>query len=480
MFPILLLTACPNPNTKADPQAEERRLLIDELDAELRDRADWLLPSAPTDGDWWAFPQAEANPLTDAKVALGRALFYEPGLASDPENLAFRAVSCSTCHDPDAGFGSGQVPGRGIGWGGEGRGLDRRVQAELDIEEVDFSLLNDLRVVNLAWTAEVAGWAGGFDPASGIYPPVVQPDEGVEGLELFVEAALIGHGFFPIASQVVPPDSVLLEGPYDGLIAAAFPELGPDDRMSRRQVAFALAAYVRSIVTDEAPFQAFLRMDPTAHPDEVPLSTEALRGGVLFFGAGRCVACHSGPSLASDTYHNVGARAFDNETQIPGYLPEDPEGEDGWGTVAQRFDDVGESMGRARVTGDLADWGKHIVPTVYGAGAAGVLHYGHGAAHHDLASMVRHLTGGHDPARNPTLDPSMLAYLDPILYGSGQPFLTNEQVQDLVTFIEEGLSDPTLADRHRPDAITLGGYCAITNDALSRSMSPGCEYAREP
>ena len=39
------------------------------------------------------------NPQTDAKVALGRQLFFDPRLSAD------NTISCATCHDePDAGL----------------------------------------------------------------------------------------------------------------------------------------------------------------------------------------------------------------------------------------------------------------------------------------------------------------------------------------------------------------------------------------
>lgn len=480
LFAIALLTACPPPVGKEDPEAEVRQELIDELDANLRDRSLWLLPSPPEDGDWSAFPQAASNPLTDAKVALGRALFYDPGLAGDPESLAFRQISCGTCHDPDAGFGSGQVPGRGLGWGGEGRGQGRRLVAELDLNDADFSLLNDLRVVNQAWTAEVAGWIGGFDPAHGIYPPQLELYDGVEGLELFIESALLVHGFFPTTNALVPPGSVLEEEVYAELVAAAFPEIEPGERMTRRQVALALAAYVRSIVTDEAPFQEFLRLDPGAHPDEVPLSDAALRGAILVFGDARCVACHAGPTLASDTARNVGMRTFDYDTEIPGYLLEDPQGESGWGTVAQYYSFEAENLGRYRLTDDPADLGAYVAPTLYGAGAPNVANYGHGAALHSLEEVIRHFTLGPDPDQNPSLDPAIASNLDPVLFGDAPLTLSSEEIADIVTFIEEGLTDPTLADEHRPAPLSLGGYCARTNDPLSQLETPGCEYARDP
>src|SRR5262245_13118090 len=38
------------------------------------------------------------NPLTDAKMELGRALFFDPILSAD------RSVACASCHAPERGF----------------------------------------------------------------------------------------------------------------------------------------------------------------------------------------------------------------------------------------------------------------------------------------------------------------------------------------------------------------------------------------
>lgn len=54
-----------DPETRAD--------LVAELDGLLGDRAAWILPAAPTNGDWSAFPQAAGNPISDAKLYLERS-----------------------------------------------------------------------------------------------------------------------------------------------------------------------------------------------------------------------------------------------------------------------------------------------------------------------------------------------------------------------------------------------------------------------
>src|SRR5262245_44582461 len=55
-------------------------------------------------------PVPESNPLTEAKIELGRKLFYDPRLSGNG------ALSCSTCHNPALGFADGLA--KGVGFNG--------------------------------------------------------------------------------------------------------------------------------------------------------------------------------------------------------------------------------------------------------------------------------------------------------------------------------------------------------------------------
>lgn len=58
-------------------------------------------------------PVPETNPLTRAKVALGRKLFFDKRLSRDG------TLACASCHDPQRAFSDGRVVARGIN-GAEG------------------------------------------------------------------------------------------------------------------------------------------------------------------------------------------------------------------------------------------------------------------------------------------------------------------------------------------------------------------------
>ena len=98
-----------------------------------------------------------------------------------------------------------------------------------------------------------------------------------------------------------------------------------------KTVARALAAYVRSILAGDSPFDRYVAGDRSA------LSGSARRGLALFRGKGNCVTCHVGPNLTDERFHNTGV---------------------GWDGTA--FQD----RGRAAVSGRSDDEGAFKTPTL--------------------------------------------------------------------------------------------------------------------
>lgn len=71
-------------------------------------------------------------------------------------------------------------------------------------------------------------------------------------------------------------------------------DLNPDG------VGKAIAAYVRTILSGNSPYDRFLAGDRSA------LSPAAQRGLALFEGKARCVRCHTGFNFTDEGYHNIG------------------------------------------------------------------------------------------------------------------------------------------------------------------------------
>src|SRR5262245_36730522 len=82
------------------------------VSSEAQTEGRWRQP-APRGLDEY-LPVPDDNPLTNARIELGRQLFGERGLS------ATGSLSCSTCHDPDRAFSSAQPIAVGV-YGRQGR-----------------------------------------------------------------------------------------------------------------------------------------------------------------------------------------------------------------------------------------------------------------------------------------------------------------------------------------------------------------------
>ena len=81
----------------------------------------------PASDDYAALPnQDPKNPVTEAKVRLGKMLFFEPGLALENKFPVSKiSYSCSSCHIPSQSFTAGRFQGiadGAVGFGDHGEG----------------------------------------------------------------------------------------------------------------------------------------------------------------------------------------------------------------------------------------------------------------------------------------------------------------------------------------------------------------------
>ena len=107
----------------------------------------------PASTDLDRIPQDPKNPLSEAKVILGRHLYHETGLAIDPKKPEGKfTYSCASCHHSRAGFQAGRK--QGIGDGGNGFGLTgegRNPNSLYLIEELDLQPIRTPSAMNGAW-----------------------------------------------------------------------------------------------------------------------------------------------------------------------------------------------------------------------------------------------------------------------------------------------------------------------------------------
>lgn len=252
-------------------------LLTDTLRAQRNSTSLSALPLAAAD--------PADNPTTPEKVELGRLLFWDPILSGN------RDVACSTCHHPD--FGYAENIDISIGVDGVGLGRARRFAPATTIP---FVQRNSQTILNTAFN--------GID-AEGHQDSVTAPmfwDLRASGLEeqailpIMTLEEMRGHGYSE--QEIVPEVVRRLESiaEYRELFAAAFGGVEPvnDENLGK-----ALAAFQRTLIANNSPFDRYMRGDTSA-------MTQLQRRGMREFERVGCVNCHSGPMFSDFKLHVLG------------------------------------------------------------------------------------------------------------------------------------------------------------------------------
>ena len=91
----------------------------------------------PASDDYDNIPQDPLNPITPAKVELGKLLFHETALGTDPLQIeTANTYSCASCHHASAGFQAGVRQGLGEGGIGFGVNGEARLKSTTYFSEV--------------------------------------------------------------------------------------------------------------------------------------------------------------------------------------------------------------------------------------------------------------------------------------------------------------------------------------------------------
>lgn len=189
-------------------------------------------------------------PLDSDEVALGERLFHDQRLSGGG------GTACASCHDLARGGADGRTLPLGAG--------DREGKVNTPTvfnSRFNFRQFWDGRARNL----------------------LEQIDEAVHG-ETELDSAW-------------PEVVARLRG--DPSYVVAFREVYGDDGISESTVESALATFVRSLVTPDAPFDRYLAGDPEA------LTPEEVEGYRLFRTYG-CVSCHQGQGVGGNMYQKFG------------------------------------------------------------------------------------------------------------------------------------------------------------------------------
>jgi len=314
------------------------------------------------------------EPLTPEKIALGKKLFFEPLLSADG------SVSCATCHNPALAF----TDGRPVSIGIHGHAGQRNSPTVLN------ALFNKAQF----WD----GRAATLEEQAAL--PITNPSEmGQPTLDAAVEAiAAIRH--------------------YRHEFVSAFGR-----EMNDADLVRAIAAYERTLVSFDSPFDHFAAGDARAIDDA------AKRGWELFNTKARCNKCHAPSESQRDStyftdfdYHNIGI----------GILAHDVAG--AWRT-AERELAAGtlESVDRAAIGSELSVLGRFLVTRKEADTAAfktpGLRNvlvtapYFHDGSQATLWDVIDHYNKG-DGLKDAWLDEDM------------QPLaLTESEIDDLVAFL---------------------------------------------
>lgn len=436
LFAGLVLASCARDEV-ANPLDIQLQKLLDRR-APGGDRQHFVLPH---ETDYANIPQDPANPLTAEKVALGKMLFFETGLAIDAVKKNGRGTySCATCHVPSAGFMPGRIQGIADGGAGFGRNGESREKydnyrpEELDVQGArPLSVLNVAYVTNSTWSGKFgAGHANeGTEHAWDKEPATEINRLGLQGLE---SQNMEGLGLHRMVVNKTVLDSLGYTAMFDG----AFPEMPEEDRYGKMGAGFAISAYLRALLTTQAPFQRWLRGDTEA------MTGIEKRGALLFYGKAGCYRCHKGPALSSVEFHALGVKDLFEA-----------------GAFATDENDL-RNLGRGGFTGNPEDMFKFKVPQIYNMGDSPF--YFHGSSKRSLHEVVEYFNEG--VPENPRVpEENISPFFHPLN-------LSDQEVEELVRFLENSLRDPNL-ERYVPEEV-LSGNCFPNNDPESR-RDLGCK-----
>lgn len=346
---------------------------------------DWHLPA------WMPPPPPTPdNPMSTAKVELGRYLFYDARLSADD------TIACASCHLQSHGFADARAKGVGVG----GEVGTRNVPGLANVAYFPVLTWGNPLLKHLEHQALI--------PIFGISPP---------------EMAMEGREEAMIARLSADPA-------YLPLFGRAFPDSRGEVTLKR--ITQAIAAFERSLISYNAPYDRYKYGGQTS-----AISDAAKRGEALFFSHDlECYHCHTGPNFTGNFasarsrqpevgYHNNGLYDLDGKGAYP-------------------FDAVGikEHTGRAE------DMGRFRTPSL--RNVAVTAPYMHDGSLPTLRDVIRHYAaGGHvtmvdghrSDGRNSPLK-------DPLLGGFD---ITPDQEDDLVAFLESLTDRQFLTNSHFSD-----------------------------
>jgi cytochrome c peroxidase len=315
----------------------------------------------------------DANPLTRAKIELGRQLYFDPRLSKD------HSISCASCHHPDNAYAKDTQFGVGVGgqtgnrnspvaynrilssvqfWDGRAPTLEEQAKGPI-ANPIEMSNTHDVCVQHLG---DIAGYRIQFEK---IFPDGITIDNVAKAIASFERALVTGPSPYDFYQQ--------LQG-FEEMYAADLEDI--------------------ELLKEDDPelYDEYIGFKKAAK--EHPMSESAQRGAELFFSERvGCSACHVGANLSDEQYHNLGVG----------------------------MDAAEPDLGRYVVTNVEKDKGAFKTPTLRNVELTGP--YMHDGSQRTLEEVVEwYNKGGH---KNPWLDEKI------------RPLnLTDQEKADLVAFMK--------------------------------------------
>jgi cytochrome c peroxidase len=286
-------------------------------------------------------PVPPENPLTEPKRVLGKMLFWDEQLSSDG------SIACGTCHRPAYGGAdprAGRYPGVDKGTIDDVHGSPGIVSLDRNGRPmVDAVFANQPQVTprltpsnfGALWADELF-WDGRArsrfdDPLSGqtvIARGGALENQAAAALVTSTEMAKRDRSWADVTNEIARARPLALATNLPKDVAAAlarratYPELFlaafGDPAITPVRIAFALATYQRTLVSDQTAWDRFDAGD-----------TAALTGRALYgwraLNAFHCVACHTPPLFTNNEFFQIGVRRadFDRGRELVTSDPED-------------------------------------------------------------------------------------------------------------------------------------------------------------
>lgn len=329
-------------------------------------------------------PLPDANEINADRARLGEFLFFDDRLSGDTGH------SCASCHDPALGWGTGEPMSHGY----TGTLYFRNAPGLFNAAHRKFFM-----------------WDGRLDGAD---LGTLVRDMLTEAHTMNMDSRLAQERLKQVPEYAALTETAYGGDPYGGKIYGA------------------IAEYLKSIRTTNAPFDAYLR------GNEAALADPAKRGMELFAGKAGCISCHNGPMLSD---FGLKATGVPDHPALTGTMADagathaghsgDADGAEATAlrqiTMLRHFATMGtpnymnlrEDVGHYVVSKDKADWGKFVTPSLWDVGQTAP--YMHSGIFATLPDVVAFYNAGND-----TLAPLGL---------------TAEEQADLVAFLESLTGD---------------------------------------